>query len=165
LIRKIVEKKHFRWDDPAPWKQSASVGEEFLVPTRIYVKPLLKVSNKGLVKGMSHITGGGIIENVPRMLPEHLAAEIDLSLWPLPPIFKWLKQAGNVASTEFGRTWNTGLGFVIVVSQGNREKVIDELKVEGENAFVVGKLVSIVPSVSSRLPPERCILTNFQCWD
>jgi phosphoribosylaminoimidazole synthetase len=158
LIRKIIEMQNLRWDEPAPWNPSASVGGELLTPTRIYVKPLLGVANKGLVKGMSHITGGGLTENVPRMLPEHLAAEIDVASWPLSPVFNWLKRAGNVASPEFARTWNTGLGFVIVVSWENHSQVIDELKVEGENAFVVGKLV---PKVSS----ERCILNNLQSWD
>ena len=157
LIRRIVEKKNLHWDEPAPWNPSASVGEEFLTPTRIYVKPLLKIADKGLVKGMSHITGGGITENVPRMLPEHLAAEIDVSLWSLPPVFKWLKRAGNVASAEFGRTWNTGLGFVIVVSEENHEEVVEGLKADGENAFVIGKLVS-------RGSSEGCILKNLQWW-
>ncbi|CUS10818.1 unnamed protein product [Tuber aestivum] len=158
LIRKIVEKNNLDLSAPAPWNSSTTIGEEFLIPTRIYVKPLLKLSNKGLIKGMAHITGGGLTENIPRMLPDHLAAEVDVSTWPLSPLFKWLKRAGNVASPEFGRTWNTGLGFVIVVSATEQERVLQILEGEGEKACVVGKLVA-------RSSSEGCVLKNLQSWD
>lgn len=158
LIRKIIEKHNLDFSAPAPWNSSTTIGEEFLIPTRIYVRPLLKLSNKGLIKGMAHITGGGLTENIPRMLPDHLAAEVDVSTWPLSPLFKWLKRAGNIASSEFGRTWNTGLGFVIVVSAIEQKRVLAMLEAEGENAFVVGKLVA-------RSSSEGCVLKNLQSWD
>ncbi|PWW74357.1 phosphoribosylamine--glycine ligase [Tuber magnatum] len=158
LIRKIVERCNLDLSAPAPWNSSTTIGEEFLIPTRIYVRPLLKLSNKGLIKGMAHITGGGLTENIPRMLPDHLAAEVDVSTWSLSPLFKWLKQAGNVASSELGRTWNTGLGFVIVVSATEQERVLEMLKAEGENSCVVGKLVA-------RGSSEGCVLKNLQSWD
>lgn len=158
LIRKIIEKHNLDLSAPAPWNSSTTIGEEFLIPTRIYVRPLLKLSNKGLIKGMAHITGGGLTENIPRMLPDHLAAEVDVSTWPLSPLFKWLKRAGNIASSEFGRTWNTGLGFVIVVSAIEQKQVLAMLEAEGENAFVVGKLVA-------RSSSEGCVLKNLQSWD
>ncbi|KAG0638189.1 phosphoribosylglycinamide synthetase [Tuber brumale] len=158
LIRKIIEGHLLDLSAPAPWDSSTTIGEEFLIPTRIYVRPLLKLSSKGLIKGMAHITGGGLTENIPRMLPNHLTAEVDVSAWPLSPLFKWLKQAGAVASPEFGRTWNTGLGFVIVVSAREQEQVLEMLKAEGENAYVVGKLVA-------RGSSEGCVLKNLQSWD
>jgi phosphoribosylaminoimidazole synthetase len=158
LIRKIIERHLLDLSAPAPWDSSTTIGEEFLIPTRIYVRPLLKLSSKGLIKGMAHITGGGLTENIPRMLPNHLTAEVDVSTWPLSPLFKWLKQAGALASLEFGRTWNTGLGFVIVVSATEQEQVLEMLKAEGENAYVVGKLVA-------RGSSEGCVLKNVRSWD
>lgn len=103
LVRKIIERKNLSYTDPAPWDSSTSVGLSLLTPTKIYVKSLLQVTNKHLVKGLSHITGGGLTENVPRMLPKHLAAEIDVAAWQLPPVFRWLKQGGNVAPAEMGK--------------------------------------------------------------
>ncbi|RPB03714.1 phosphoribosylamine--glycine ligase [Choiromyces venosus 120613-1] len=158
LIRKIVERHNLDWNSPAPWNNSTTIGEEFLIPTRIYVRPLLKLSNEGLIKGMAHITGGGLTENIPRMLPDHLTAEVEVSTWPLSPLYKWLKKAGNVASSEFGRTWNTGLGFVLVVSAVEQVRVLDMLKAEGETAYVVGKL-------AARGSSEGCVLKDLHSWD
>lgn len=156
LIRKIVERAGLGWDAAAPWGGS-SIGEAFLVPTRIYVKPLLKVANKRLVKGMAHITGGGLTENIPRMLPPHLAAEVDVSTWELSPLFKWLKKTGNVASLEFARTWNTGLGFVVVVAEGDVQEVVGTLEAEGEKAVVVGKVVARTG--------DGCVLKGLDSWN
>ncbi|KAI9850781.1 MAG: hypothetical protein M1830_006960, partial [Pleopsidium flavum] len=132
LVRKIVEMKGLSYNDPAPWDEKTSVGSSLLTPTRIYVKSLLRAVRKDLVKGMSHITGGGLVENVPRMLPKHLAAEIDVSTWPMPPVFAWLKRAGNVSSAEFGRAFNTGLGMILVISKENATAVVAELEDAGE---------------------------------
>lgn len=157
LIRKIVDRQGLDWTAPAPWNNDRTIGEEFLIPTRIYVKPLLKVSSKGLIKGMSHITGGGLTENIPRMLPKHLAAEVDVSSYELSPLFKWLKKAGNVASLEFARTWNTGLGFVVVVAKEHADEVLSTLKAEGETAVVVGKVIKRVD--------EGCVLNGLENWN
>lgn len=157
LIRKIVAKAGLGWTDAAPWNSAATVGEEFLVPTRIYVKPLLKAANKGLIKGMSHITGGGLTENVPRMLPDGLAAEIDVATWKLSPMFRWLKKEGNVAAAELARTWNTGLGFVIVVAKEDVEEVVKILEGEGEKAVVVGRVIERVG--------EGCVLKGLESWN
>lgn len=157
LIRKIVERAGLDWTAAAPWNPAASIGEEFLIPTRIYVKPLLKVANRGLIKGMSHITGGGLTENIPRMLPKHLVAEVDVSTWELSPLFKWLKKTGNVAALEFARTWNTGLGFVVVVGKDDVEEVVKTLQAEGETAVVIGKV--------GERTGDGCVLRGLDSWN
>ena len=96
LIRKILEQSRLDLKDKAPWADGELVGRSLLTPTRIYVKPLLKIIRKNLVKGMAHITGGGLVENVPRMLPQHLAAEMDVTKWEVPKVLQWLKVRGQV---------------------------------------------------------------------
>lgn len=112
LIRKIVEQAHLTYWDRAPWGSGITVGESLLLPTRIYVKPLLQTVKKDLVKGMAHITGGGLFENVPRMLPKHLAAEMDAETWAVPKVLKWLKDQGeleNVVCTAWGDCLSVGI--------------------------------------------------------
>ncbi|PMD43779.1 phosphoribosylamine--glycine ligase [Hyaloscypha variabilis F] len=157
LVRRIVAREGLSYSDPAPWDKSTSAGLSLLTPTRIYVRSLLKVTNKKLIKGLSHITGGGLTENIPRMLPEHLSAEVDVATWSLPPVFKWLKQAGNVSATEMGRTFNTGVGMVAVVSKENAAQVITELEAAGEKIYSIGRLVP--------RSGEGCVLKNLQSWD
>jgi len=157
LVRRIIGRERLPLTDPAPWDNTTSVALSLLTPTRIYVKPLLKIIPKKLILGLSHITGGGLTENIPRMLPSHLAAEVDLATWKLPAVFKWLKQAGNVSSSELGRTFNTGIGMVAVVKKENIGQVKAELEAEGEIIHVIGELVS--------RKSEGCILKNPQSWD
>ncbi len=157
LVRKIIERKGLSYQSEAPWEPETSIGLSLLTPTRIYVKPLLKVVQKDLVKGMSHITGGGLLENIPRMLPKELAAEVDVSTWSLPPVFAWLKKAGNVSSAELGRAFNTGIGMVLVVSQNNIKQVTCELEESGEKVFQIGRL--------AERKGEGCVLNNMEAWD
>ncbi|KAI9786889.1 MAG: hypothetical protein M1839_005120 [Geoglossum umbratile] len=157
LIRKIIERKGLSYDSAAPWDETMSIGLSLLTPTRIYVKPLFALAQKKLVKGMSHITGGGLTENIPRVLPKQLAAEVDVTTWSLPPVFTWLKEAGNVSSTEFARAFNTGLGMVLVVSVENVKQVVGELEGAGETVFQIGRLVT--------REAEGCILKNLEAWD
>jgi homoserine kinase len=157
LVRKIVEKQGLSFHDKAPWDESQSVGAALLAPTRIYVKPLLAVARKGLIKGMAHITGGGLTENIPRMLPDTLAAEVDAKTWPVPAVFKWLKQAGRVENTEFCRTWNTGLGMVLVVDAKNASAAAEMLQEQGEKVYTVGRLV--------KKTKEDCLVRNMEVWD
>ncbi|TGJ83543.1 hypothetical protein E0Z10_g5223 [Xylaria hypoxylon] len=108
LVRRILARENLAYSAPAPWVSSTSattVGESLLTPTRIYVRSVLKALPH--LKGLAHITGGGLTENVPRTLPPHLAAEIDVQAWDLPAVFKWLKKAGNVQAAEMARTFNT----------------------------------------------------------
>lgn len=157
LVRKIIERKHLAWDEGAPWDREEKVGQSVLSPTRIYVKPLLKVVEKDFVKGMSHITGGGLIENVPRMLPHHLTAEIDVESWERPSVFKWLQDAGKVSLQEMSRTFNNGIGMVLVVSEIAHGEVMRILENEGEKVFRIGKLIA-------RGDDEGCVLLNLDRW-
>lgn len=157
LVRKIIERKHLNWDEGAPWDRDAKVGQSVLTPTRIYVKPLLKVVEGDFVKGMSHITGGGLVENVPRMLPKHLTAEIDAAAWERPAIFRWLQDSGKVSLEEMSRTFNNGIGMVLVVSEIAHGEVMRILENEGETVYRLGKLVS-------RGGDEGCTLLNLDRW-
>lgn len=156
LTRKIVERAGLSVHDKAPWEEESSVGESLLTPTRIYVKPLLGVIKQNLVKGMSHITGGGLLENIPRMLPKHLAAEIDVGTWPMPKVFRWLKTVGKLEDREYARAFNTGLGMVLVVQEELVMQTILELENAGEEVFEVGKLVE--------RREEGCLLKNLDAW-
>lgn len=157
LIRKIVEKAHLRYNDRAPWNSEQTVGQSLLTPTRIYVKPVLKLVEKDLVKGMAHITGGGLWENVPRMLPKSLAAELDAALWECPIVLKWLKQAGHVNDHEFARTFNTGLGMILVVDSLLADEAKRQLSESGERVFQIGHLVQ------RRF--EGCVVQNMERWN
>lgn len=157
LVRKIIERRGLQFTDNAPWDSSKTVGESLLTPTRIYVKPLLAAVEKDLLLGMAHITGGGLEDNIPRMLPKHLAAEVDASAWTVPAVLLWLKQAGNVSSREFARTWNTGLGMVIVVQESLVVEATKALENAGEKVHRVGRLVT--------KKDEEVILRNFEHWD
>jgi phosphoribosylaminoimidazole synthetase len=159
LVRKIVERQSLSYTDSAPWNSSKTIGAELLTPTRIYVKPVIQLVKRGLVKGLSHITGGGLIDNVPRMLPDRLSAELDVSAWKQPAIFKWFKRAGSLTSEEYARTWNTGLGLVLVVAPGDVDTVLLSLKNDGEQAMVVGQLISRTPD------NEPCVLNRLDVWD
>ncbi|KAG9953722.1 phosphoribosylformylglycinamidine cyclo-ligase-like protein, partial [Aureobasidium melanogenum] len=157
LVRKVVERQGLSYHDKAPWAPNTTVGASLLTPTRIYVKPLLKAVEKDLLKGMAHITGGGLYDNIPRMLPKTLAAEVDVSAWSVPPVLKWLKEAGNVESREFARTWNTGLGMVIVVSKENAAEAKKVLEEAGERVSVIGRLFT--------RGEDEVVLKNLEAWN
>ena len=157
LIRKIIEKAQMRYTDQAPWNKEQTVGQSLLSPTRIYVKALLKLVEKDLVKGMAHITGGALWENVPRMLPTWLAAELDATLWKCPDVLKWLKQAGHISNYEFARTFNTGLGMILVVDPSLACEAERQLLEIGETVFRVGRL--------ARRGVEHCVIHNMKKWD
>ncbi|OAP56833.1 phosphoribosylamine-glycine ligase [Fonsecaea erecta] len=158
LVRRIIEKMHHSFSDSAPWNPETTVGRSLLTPTRIYVVSLLQAVKRDLVKGMAHITGGGLLENVPRMLPNHLAAEIDVSTWGRPDVFKWLQKAGNVSNEEMSRTFNNGVGMVLVVSDIASGEVVKILESQGETVYKIGKLVE------RQQGEEACILQNLDSW-
>jgi phosphoribosylformylglycinamidine cyclo-ligase len=122
-----------------------TLGETLLEPTRIYVKPVLALLAEIAVKGMAHITGGGLSENTHRMFPEHLAARIDTRTWPQPPIFDWLQQRGNVDTAEMHRVFNCGIGFVLVVAPTDAGAAIARLGASGERAYTIGTVVPRAP--------------------
>lgn len=141
LIQKIIAKADLTLWDKAPWDPNLTVGESLLTPTRIYVKPLFDAVQKNLVKGMAHITGGGLIENIPRTLPKDLAADLDAAKWELPKVFRWLKYAGGVQNEELARVFNMGLGMVLVIGQDQLQAAVDLLQSHGETVNIVGRLV------------------------
>jgi phosphoribosylaminoimidazole synthetase len=139
LIRRIVERSGLAWDVQAPFAD-ASLAEALTVPTRIYVKSTLPLIKAGLVKGLAHITGGGLIENPPRAIAEGLSARIDWEAWSLPPVFEWLQRTGGVEDHELRRTFNCGVGLMLIVSPDEVPPVLAALLNAGEDAFVIGEL-------------------------
>ena len=143
LIRRIVEHSGLSWSAPAPFAPHLPLAEALLEPTRIYVRALLPLIRAGRVKGLAHITGGGITGNVPRMLPDHLGFEIDYDAFARPPVFEWLQTQGAVAEEEMRRTFNCGLGMVAAVSEADASAVLSELAAAKEPAFAVGVLKTV----------------------
>ena len=150
LIRKIVSLSGLSLTSPCPWPSTSStsatqtqtLGEALLTPTKIYIKPLLPGIRQSLFKGMSHITGGGFTENIPRIFDSksNLGVTLDLNTWELPGMWKWLMKTGNVAPSEMARTFNCGVGMVIVVGEDKVEAALQSVREAGEEAFVMGKV-------------------------
>jgi phosphoribosylformylglycinamidine cyclo-ligase len=137
LVRKIIERAAGNLPatlDGQPFKTRV------MAPTRIYVKPMLELMKSFDVKGMAHITGGGLTENIPRCLPAGVTAAIDASAWPRPEIFSWLQQAGGVAEAEMHRTFNCGIGFVLIVAASEAQAACAALNAAGEQACVIGQI-------------------------
>jgi phosphoribosylaminoimidazole synthetase len=142
LVRRIVERSGLRWDARAPFAPDLSLGQALMAPTRIYVKSVLPLIKAGLIRGGAHITGGGLIENPPRAVAEGLTPAFDWDAWALPPVFDWLQKTGGVSDHELRRTFNCGVGFVLIMSPRNAEAVLTALLEAGEHAFVCGQLVA-----------------------
>jgi phosphoribosylaminoimidazole synthetase len=140
LIRRIVERTGLAWDAPAPFAEGQTLARALLEPTRIYVKSVLPHLRAGQVTGLAHITGGGLIENPPRAIAEGLVPRFDWDAWSPPPVFDWLQREGGVADEEMRRTFNCGVGLVLVVKPDNIAIVLESFAREGEDAFVVGDL-------------------------
>ena len=138
LIRKIIEVSN------ADLQQACgdqTLAQALMAPTQIYVKPLLTQLKADRIHAMAHITGGGLLENIPRVLPENCKARVDVSSWEMPEVFQWLQSAGNVDSREMYRTFNCGIGMVLAVSAANEQTVIEELAAEGLSALTIGEIV------------------------
>ncbi|WP_111561146.1 phosphoribosylformylglycinamidine cyclo-ligase [Rhizobium sp.] len=143
LVRKIVGLSGLAWDAPAPFADGKTLGEALLTPTRIYVKQLLSVIREtGAIKALAHITGGGFPENIPRVLPKHLAAEIDLTAVKVPAVFSWLSKTGGVEANEMLRTFNCGIGMIAVISAENADTVISALEAQGESVVRLGRMIA-----------------------
>jgi phosphoribosylformylglycinamidine cyclo-ligase/phosphoribosylamine--glycine ligase/phosphoribosylglycinamide formyltransferase/phosphoribosylformylglycinamidine cyclo-ligase len=142
LVRRIVERSGLGWEVPAPFAPELSLAEALMAPTRIYVKSLLPLIKAGLIKGGAHITGGGLIENPPRAIRQGLVSRFDWEAWTLPPVFAWLQQVGGVADHELRRTFNCGIGFILVVGPEAATPVMAALLNAGEEPVVVGELAA-----------------------
>ena len=134
--RKIIERDQPDLD--AVFDKGKTLREAIIAPTRLYVKPILAALKEFDIKGMAHITGGGITENVPRVLPENCVAQIDANAWQLPKLFQWLQQAGNVETQEMYRTFNCGIGMVVIVDANIAEQISAFLGEQGETVYRLG---------------------------
>jgi len=150
LIRRILE---LSGADPSADFHGRRLSDVIMAPTRIYVKPVLALMQQVEVKGLAHITGGGLLENVPRILPDSLTAELDRHTWPRPPLFDWLQSQGKVADQEMLRVLNCGIGMVMVVSPADASRAQDALRAAGERVWQIGRIRSRGPNEAQTLVP------------
>ena len=139
LVRKLVEISGLGWDADCPWADG-TLGEVLLKPTRLYVKPALQAVRAGGVHALAHITGGGLTENLPRVLPDDLGAQIDLDSWELPGVFKWMADLGAISETEMLKTFNCGVGMILVVKADEAEALTKLLRQAGETVYPMGNV-------------------------
>ncbi len=140
LVRKIAELEGLDWADKAPFDERNTLGEVCLEPTKIYVKSLLPLAQSGRIKALAHITGGGLLENIPRVLPDDLACQIALDTWPRPSVYEWLWGTGRVEQKEMLRSFNCGIGMIVMVSPSEADAVSKALRDAGEQVFTLGTL-------------------------
>ncbi|MFN3273751.1 MAG: phosphoribosylformylglycinamidine cyclo-ligase [Paracoccus sp. (in: a-proteobacteria)] len=141
LVRKVAARAGLAWADPAPFADT-TLGEALLTPTRLYVKPALAAIRAGGVHALAHITGGGLTENLPRVLPSDLGADIDLGSWQPAPVFGWLAQAGGIEQSEMLKTFNSGIGMILVVAADRAEALADLLAGQGERVHRIGTVTA-----------------------
>ena len=141
LVRKVFDIEKCDLKSPVEDLGGKSLGETLLAPTKIYVKPMLALMNEVAVKGISHITGGGFYENIPRSIPDGLAAKIDKSKVNVLPIFKLIQKAGNISERDMFNTFNMGVGMSVVVSKDDADRALEILKANGEDAYIIGEIV------------------------
>jgi len=140
LVRLIAERAGLGWDSPAPFAEG-SLGDALLEPTRLYPRPVLAAIRQGGMKGLAHITGGGLTENVPRMLPQGLGAEIDLGAWTPAPVFHWLRAEGGLDEAEALLTFNCGIGMVLAAAEDQAGAITDLLESKGETVTRIGQII------------------------
>lgn len=145
LVRKLVAMSGLSWEDTCPWSDQ-SLGAALLTPTRLYVRPALAAIRAGGVHALAHITGGGLTENLPRVLPDGCGAEIDLGSWTLPPVFGWMARTGGIAEAEMLKTFNCGIGLILVVRAEQAKPLAALLAQAGEDATRIGT-VTATPGV------------------
>ncbi|PZO84830.1 MAG: phosphoribosylformylglycinamidine cyclo-ligase [Micavibrio aeruginosavorus] len=140
LVRKLFAQSGLGYDSPAQFESGKTMGDALLAPTKIYVKPMLKAIKSGGVNGMAHITGGGLSENIPRVLPADTAVRLDAALWTRPAIFGWLAKTGSMDAADMARTFNCGIGMAVIVEAGKADAIAALLRSEGEDVFTIGKV-------------------------
>jgi len=143
LVRKVVEVSGLKWGEPSPFSEQQTLGEALLTPTRLYIKSCLAaIRETGGVKALAHITGGGFTENIPRVLPSGLGVSVDLSKVPVLPVFKWLAKTGAIAEAEMLRTFNCGVGMIVVVDAKKATEITAVLEREGEKVARIGEVIA-----------------------
>jgi phosphoribosylformylglycinamidine cyclo-ligase len=159
LVRKVVERSGLGYDAPAPFAKGQSLGVALLTPTRIYVKSCLAaIRETGAVKALAHITGGGLLENIPRVLPATLQAQIDAGSWTLPPVFRWLATTAGINAHELSRTFNCGIGMILVVAADQAAKVTGVLQQQGETVHRIGQIATRPADAAG------CVVSNTTAW-
>jgi len=150
LVRKIVgSTQGYNYESQAPFDESQTMGEALLTPTKLYVKSVLDAikeqddAGKPMIKGIANITGGGLIENIPRILPEGMSAVLDAKSWDLPPVFGWLANAGGLSPEDMAVTLNCGIGMCIIVNEANADKIYEKLTQSGETVMKIGYIKSV----------------------
>jgi phosphoribosylformylglycinamidine cyclo-ligase len=141
LVRRVIEHTGITFDSPAPFDSRQNLGESLLAPTKIYVKSCLTAIKTGGIHGIAHITGGGLVENLPRVIPNDLSAQLDKMSWPSLPVFEWIADAGNVPSEEMQRTFNLGIGMVLIVHPDSVDQATEVLREHGESIYEIGRIV------------------------
>ena len=139
LVRRIAADRSWRLDDVYPWAAGQSLASILMAPTKIYVRSLLPLAQERRLKGLAHITGGGLLENIPRVMPEDCHARITMD-WPLPPVFDLLQQGGNLAQEEMARTFNCGVGMAVIVASADAKEVTARLETAGEQVLQIGQV-------------------------
>jgi phosphoribosylformylglycinamidine cyclo-ligase len=142
LVRKIVERSGLAYSTKAPFDPTQTLGEALLAPTRIYVKSALAAMKVGGIKAFAHITGGGLVENIPRVLPDNVAVALAAALWRVLPVFHWLAETGGVAPAEMIRTFNCGIGMVVVVARDKADAAAAAFEAAGETVSRIGAIVT-----------------------
>jgi phosphoribosylformylglycinamidine cyclo-ligase len=150
LVRRVVAASGLAWTDPAPFAAGLSLGQALITPTRIYVRSVLALHRAGLLKAAAHITGGGLPGNLPRVLPDGVAAALDPS-WPVPPVFGWLARAGGVAAAEMLRVFNCGIGMALIVSDARAATRL--LEEHGESVSTIGMIEAADGPACVRIAP------------
>ena len=141
LVRRIVERSGLDWTATAPFAPAKTLAEALMAPPRIYIKSVLPQIKAGRIKGCAHITGGGLIENPPRAIAAGLQVRFDWGAWPLPAVFAWMQEVGGVSDHELRRTFNCGVGLILIVAPQDAPETLEALLAAGEDAFVCGELV------------------------
>ena len=140
LVRRIIAEREWELDKPFPSEQGRTLGNVLLEPTKIYVRALLPLVQQNRIRGLAHITGGGLLENIPRVLPDHCHAIVETSRWQLPPIFSLLQEGGHIAPEEMARTFNCGIGMTVIVAPSDANLVASALESAGETLIEIGRI-------------------------
>ena len=151
LVRRIVQTADLAYASPAPFDPSRRLGDALLAPTRIYVSACLAAAKSGLVRAMAHITGGGLMENIPRVIPQGLAVRLDTTAWRLPPVFRWLRNTGRLTDDDLARTFNCGIGMAVIVAPAHADAAVAAMTKAGEEVHRIGM---VMPRASNEASVE-----------
>jgi phosphoribosylformylglycinamidine cyclo-ligase len=159
LVRRIVADLALGYSEPAPFDEAKSLGEALLEPTRIYVKSCLAAVRAGTIHALAHITGGGLTENIPRVLPDGLGVRLDAKAWPMPPVFRWLARAASLPAAEMARTFNCGIGMIAIVKPADAVEATRILESHGERVYRIGRVEDL--KTGAFPPPLRVVIDGM----